>query len=73
MIIEMTLKEYNSIPYLYGDDMQIKRLKMKVGDYYIMREPADDKEVGDVCSVYEIIRLTETGHESKVTTIRITR
>jgi hypothetical protein len=65
------LKDYDKIPIMYDDEGNFGRMNLKMGDYYIMREPADPKDKGDVVSVYEVIRLTETGHESKYTMLRI--
>lgn len=66
----ISLKEYEKIPMMY-EDGELKRLVLDVGDRYIMREPEDFKERGDVVSVYEIVRLTETGNESKIVMLRI--
>ncbi len=70
-MITITLKEYDAIPIMYDDSGAFKRMGLKVGDYYVMREPDHMKDHGDVTSVYEVIRLTETGHESKITVLKI--
>jgi len=68
----ITLKEYSQIPIIYDDDGNFDiRLKMKVGDHYVMREPINAIDIGSVVSVYEIIRLTKTGNESKITMLKI--
>jgi len=67
----ITLKEYEKIPILFNYDTINRNIKLKVGDYYVMREPDDFIERGQIVSVYEVIRLTETGDESKITMLRI--
>lgn len=67
----ITLKEYDNLPIMYDDEGNFKRMNLKIGDYYLMREPDDVRDVGDVVSVYEVVRLTETGHESKITVLKI--
>ena len=70
-IQKMTLKEYDKIPILYDGEGNFQKLNLDIGDYYLLNKPIFDIDVGSLTSVYEVIRLTETGHESKITMIRI--
>jgi hypothetical protein len=67
----ITLKDYDNIPVMYNEDGDFVRMGLDVGDYYIMRERDDLIERGMMVSVYEVVRITKTGHESKYTMLRI--
>lgn len=62
----MTVKEYDSLPVIYDSDANISRPILKVGDLFLLREPDEPKDVGDVVSVYRVIKVTDTGEESKI-------
>jgi len=67
----ITIKDYDKIPMLYDDDGGINNINLNVGDYYLMCERDHPADRGEVVSVYEVVRLTETGNESKHTMLRI--
>ena len=67
----ITLKEYDVIPVMFDERGDFKRMGLKEGDYYIMREPDEFPDRGSIISVYEVVRITKTGHESKYTMLRI--
>lgn len=68
----ITLREYDAIPVIYDEDGNFdKHQTFEVGDYYIMRETDDFIDRGSVVSVYEVVGLTETGHESKITVLKV--
>ena len=68
----MSLRDYENLPMVYDSEGNLNPMvQPKVGDCYIMRESENVYDKGDVVSVYEIVRLTDTGNESKVITLRI--
>ena len=68
------LKDYEKLPIIYNQDGEFDdRLKLGVGDFYIMREPENIPDIGDVVSVYKIIHTTKYSNESKIEVLRIER
>lgn len=68
----ISLREYEKLPILYNEDGSFRRdMKLKPGDYFLIREPEDIKKVGDCVSVYKVSNLTETGEESSIEVLKI--
>lgn len=68
----ISLKEYEKLPILYNEDGSFRRnMKLKPGDYFLIKEPEDFKEVGDCVTVYKVIRLTDVGEESSIEILKI--
>lgn len=67
----ISLRDFEKIPIMYDEEGSFERMHLSVGDYYIMRELDEFPDRGSVVSVYEVIKLTERGHESRVRVLRI--
>jgi hypothetical protein len=68
----ITLKEYESLTILYNEDGSFKKdINIKEGDRFLIREPREWPDKGDVVTVYEVIRVTNTGEESKPKVLKI--
>lgn len=60
----MKLAVYESLPIIYDSDGDFdKRFQLQVGDYFLLREPDENKEVGDIVSVYEVIKIKDDDSE----------
>lgn len=65
----ITLKEYSKIPIIVKDG-KVNNPTLEIGDYVLLREGDDIKDVGDVTNVYEVIALSSDRQELLPTVIR---
>lgn len=68
-LTKIKIKDFESLPFVYDDDGNINKLELKVGDIYRMRDDGRTILPGDRVSVYKVLRLTQGGDESMMTTL----